>query len=157
MTKLIHSVLTAAFCTTSAGAFVTSAARRGPVPLASTATTSSVRQLSSVGTQLKMAESPADFVKAEVAKNNVVIFSKSYCPFCTATKGLFHDMGALDSATVFELDQISNGGEIQSALLDITGQRTVPNTFVGGKHLGGNDDAHAAFRSGKLEEMLNAN
>lgn len=49
---------------------------------------------------------------------------------------------------------MDNGAEIQSALLDISGQRTVPNVFIKGKHLGGNDDTQAAARSGKLEEML---
>lgn len=49
---------------------------------------------------------------------------------------------------------MENGAEIQSALLDISGQRTVPNVFIKGKHLGGNDDTQAAARSGKLEEML---
>jgi glutaredoxin 3 len=57
-------------------------------------------------------------------------------------------------AKVYELDNMDNGADIQSALLDISGQRTVPNVFVKGKHLGGNDDTQAAARSGKLEEML---
>lgn len=57
-------------------------------------------------------------------------------------------------AKVIELDQIDNGAEVQSALLDISGQRTVPNVFIKGQHLGGNDDTQAAARSGKLEEML---
>lgn len=57
-------------------------------------------------------------------------------------------------AKVYELDNMDNGTDIQSALLDISGQRTVPNVFVKGKHLGGNDDTQAAARSGKLEEML---
>ena len=57
-------------------------------------------------------------------------------------------------AKVYELDNMDNGADIQSALLDISGQRTVPNVFVKGKHLGGNDDTQAAARSGKLEEIL---
>ena len=57
-------------------------------------------------------------------------------------------------AKVYELDNMDNGADIQSALLDISGQRTVPNVFVKGKHWGGNDDTQAAARSGKLEEML---
>ena len=56
--------------------------------------------------------------------------------------------------TILYRDQMENGAEIQSALLDISGQRTVPNVFIKGKHLGGNDDTQAAARSGKLEEML---
>lgn len=32
-----------------------------------------------------------------------------------------------------------DGGEIQSALKEWTGQSTVPNVFIGGKHIGGSD------------------
>lgn len=32
-----------------------------------------------------------------------------------------------------------DGSEIQSALEQWTGQRTVPNVFIGGKHVGGCD------------------
>ena len=55
---------------------------------------------------------------------------------------------------VHELDTLPNGTAIQKELEILTHQRTVPNVFVGGKHLGGNDDTQAAFRSGKLQEML---
>ena len=77
-----------------------------------------------------------------------MVFSKAYCPFCTSTKQLLSSMDI--DAKVIELDEIENGAEIQAALLDISGQRTVPNVFVKGKHLGGNDDTQGAARSGKL-------
>jgi glutaredoxin 3 len=57
-------------------------------------------------------------------------------------------------AKIIELDTMDNGSEVQAALLEISGQRTVPNVFIKGKHLGGNDDSQAAARSGKLQEML---
>lgn len=36
--------------------------------------------------------------------------------------------------------QTDDGDAIQESLLDVTGQRTVPNIFVGGKHVGGCSD-----------------
>ena len=57
-------------------------------------------------------------------------------------------------AKIIELDEIDNGAEIQGALLDLSGQRTVPNVFIKGAHLGGNDDTQNAGSSGKLKEML---
>lgn len=33
----------------------------------------------------------------------------------------------------------ADGDAIQAALLEWTGQRTVPNVFIGGKHIGGCD------------------
>jgi glutaredoxin 3 len=95
---------------------------------------------------------PMEFAKAEIASNDVVVFSKAYCPFCTRTKQLLESMNI--EAKVIELDQRDDGNDIQAAVLDISGQRTVPNVFIKGKHLGGNDDTQAAARSGKLVEML---
>ena len=57
-------------------------------------------------------------------------------------------------AKVIELDVIDNGSQIQAALLDLSGQRTVPNVFIKGQHLGGNDATQAAARTGKLQELL---
>ena len=55
-----------------------------------------------------------------------------------------------------ELDKDEDGPAIQAALLEVTGQRTVPNIFVGGRHIGGNDDAQAKAASGELQTMLSA-
>lgn len=51
---------------------------------------------------------------------------------------------------------MQEGNDIQSALAEITGQRTVPNVWVKGQFIGGNDDTHSVFRSGKLKEMLSS-
>ena len=87
----------------------------------------------------------------------MVVFSATYCPHCIQTKQLFERMGI--TAKIIELDKISNGlgpakDSIALELLELTGQRTVPNVFVLGKHLGGNDEAHDAARSGALKQML---
>lgn len=55
------------------------------------------------------------------------------------TKQLFDSMNV--QYKLFELDEMADGAEIQAALTTMTGQRTVPNVFVNGKHLGGNDGA----------------
>ena len=82
----------------------------------------------------------------------MVVYSKSWCPFCQRTKGLFDSLGV--EYTAVELDQLDDGPAIQDALLGLTQQRTVPNVFVGGEPLGGNDDTMRAAASGKLQEML---
>ena len=38
---------------------------------------------------------------------------------------------------------IEDGAAIQDALADITNQRSVPNIFIGKKHIGGNSDLQA--------------
>ena len=99
-----------------------------------------------------MMATPAEFAKAVIASSDVVVFSKSFCPFGTRTKNLFDGMGV--NYKVLELNEIDNGADVQAALLEMTGQRTVPNVFIKGQHLGGNDDTQAAAKSGKLAELL---
>ena len=48
-----------------------------------------------------------------------------------------------------QLNEVDDGADIQATLLEITGQRTVPNVFIKGQHLGGNDDLQASIASGK--------
>lgn len=91
-------------------------------------------------------------IKVTIAATKVVVYSKSWCPFCQKTKALFDGLGV--PYTAVELDERDDGAEVQEALLGITGQRTVPNVFVGGKHLGGNDDTQRAAKSGALQDML---
>merc|ERR1712003_194832 len=93
------------------------------------------------------------FVNKEVAANDVVIFSKSYCPFCKKTKALFADELKID-ASVLELDTMDDGADIQAALLELTGQKTVPSVWIKGEHIGGSDDTAAANKDGKLKAML---
>lgn len=47
-----------------------------------------------------------------------------------------------------------DGQVIQLALYDKTGQRTVPNIFVQGNHIGGNSDLQSLHEQGKLRPML---
>ncbi|TYJ17151.1 hypothetical protein E1A91_A09G032100v1 [Gossypium mustelinum] len=63
-----------------------------------------------------------------ISTNTVVVFSKSYCPFCVDVKQLLQKLGA--SFKAIELDKESDGADIQAALAEWTGQRTVPNVFI---------------------------
>ena len=55
---------------------------------------------------------------------------------------------------VMELDQRSDGGEIQVQLHKITGARTVPRVFVNGSCIGGADDTKALHLKGKLMPLV---
>ncbi|KAH9648025.1 glutaredoxin-C1 [Citrus sinensis] len=73
--------------------------------------------------------------EAIVSSCPVVVFSKTYCGYCRRVKQLLTQLGA--SYKAIELGEEREGEEIQSALTAWTGQRTVPNVFIGGKHIGG--------------------
>ncbi|KAL2146633.1 hypothetical protein VTI28DRAFT_3132 [Corynascus sepedonium] len=88
--------------------------------------------------------------------NGVMVFSKSYCPYCNNTKRILDGLNAKYKA--IELNQEEDGDDIQNALLKLSGQRTVPNIFINRIHIGGNSDLEAVAKNGKdgksLEELL---
>jgi glutaredoxin 3 len=98
---------------------------------------------------------PAAFIETEITSHPVVVFSKSWCGYCSATKRLFAVHYAVTPVQVHELDSMGAAGEaIQQALLKKTGQRTVPSVFVAGQHIGGNDETTTAHKSGKLAQLM---
>ena len=87
-----------------------------------------------------------------------MVFAKSYCPFCKKTKGLLMQLEEYIEVGVefIDLDDLpgDDGPMIQQQLLEITGQRTVPNIFIGQQHVGGNSELQQLHALGKLEVML---
>ncbi|NP_001399069.1 Grx_C4 - glutaredoxin subgroup I isoform 2 [Zea mays] len=75
--------------------------------------------------------------------------------YCKRAKAVFKELELKKEPYVVELDQREDGSEIQDALLEIVGRRTVPQVFVHGKHLGGSDDTVDSYESGKLARLLN--
>mmetsp|Transcript_45614 Transcript_45614/g.89117 ORF Transcript_45614/g.89117 Transcript_45614/m.89117 type:complete len:417 (-) Transcript_45614:79-1329(-) len=90
-----------------------------------------------------------------VRANKVVIFSKTTCSHSTAAKTLLDATLPEDKkAKVVELDQIENGDLWQVALKILTGRPTVPNIFVDGNSVGGNDEIQAISKGGTLLTLL---
>ena len=83
-----------------------------------------------------------------------MMFSKDYCPFCKQAKAVLESKGV--QYHVVEMDKIPDGGAMHQALKAYSGQNTVPNTYIAGKHIGGCDDLKAAAANGKLKQALDA-
>ena len=102
---------------------------------------------------------PKKLVEDAISTNPVVIFSKTYCPYCVTAKRHIADsadrMESFDGAKIFELDTMGEEGwAIQGALEEMTGRRTVPNVFISGKSVGGGDDVAGIAASGNLDDMI---
>ncbi|CAM9416269.1 unnamed protein product [Laminaria digitata] len=130
----------------------------GTVAVGSMAGSALIRSASAVAPSQRQAKfsttsmNSVEFVEKEIEGNSIVIFSKSYCPFCARTKALFSSLDV--EHTVYELDEMNDGDSIQAILGAKTGQSTVPNVFVKGKHVGGNDAVQAAHKSGALKALM---
>uniref|UniRef100_A0A8C6JAA0 thioredoxin-disulfide reductase (NADPH) n=1 Tax=Melopsittacus undulatus TaxID=13146 RepID=A0A8C6JAA0_MELUD len=49
---------------------------------------------------------------------------------------------------------LADGPSIQQVLVELTNQRTVPNVFVNGTHIGGCDATYQAYHDGSLQKLL---
>ncbi|XP_064288800.1 thioredoxin reductase 3 [Passer domesticus] len=94
-------------------------------------------------------------VRTLIASHRVMIFSKSYCPYCNKVKELFRSLRVEYYA--LELDVTDDGASIQQVLAELTNQRTVPNVFVNGTHIGGCDATFQAYKDGSLQKLLGDN
>ncbi|XP_015512727.2 uncharacterized protein [Neodiprion pinetum] len=91
-------------------------------------------------------------VEKLIYNTQVIIFSKTYCPYCETAKNIFDDLD--QPYTVLELDKRADGEDIQEIMGTITGGTSVPRVFVNGVFIGGGDDVKRLYESGELEEML---
>jgi glutaredoxin 3 len=80
----------------------------------------------------------------------VEIYTKAFCPYCARAKRLLDDRGA--DYEEFEIS--SDSGKRSEMLARANGRITVPQIFIGGRHIGGSDDLQALDRDGRLEAML---
>ncbi|XP_065656968.1 thioredoxin reductase 1, cytoplasmic isoform X4 [Hydra vulgaris] len=92
-----------------------------------------------------------NFVESLIKDNKIMVFSKSYCPYCNKVKDLFSKLGYEYKA--YELDLEANGPEIEQILFQKTNQETVPNIFIREKHIGGCSDTEKAYQNGSLQKL----
>jgi cysteine synthase A len=110
-------------------------------------------------TPAKLDEEALAFVKKVTsdAAQPIVLFALEWCEFCWSVRKLFAKLDipyqALDLDSVKFQDN-DRGGNIRAVLLDQLGSPTIPQIFIGGKHIGGATDLFASYSRGELGEML---
>ena len=98
-----------------------------------------------------------DFVRETVSQEPVVMFALEWCEFCWSARKLFDRLG-IEYRSV-DLDSVEYqtgdfGGRIRAVLAAETGAPTIPQIYLGGKHIGGCTDLFDAHGSGDLGRML---
>jgi glutaredoxin 3 len=79
----------------------------------------------------------------------VTIYTTPWCPYCVRAKRLLQQ-----KSVPYEEVDVSEDDEARIQLSVRTGQRTVPQIFIGDHHVGGSDDLHALDEAGELDELL---
>lgn len=80
----------------------------------------------------------------------VIIYTTPFCGYCHAAKRLLAAKGvAFD-----EIDVLSDPARRAEMIDRARGRRTVPQIFVGARHVGGYDDMARLDREGRLDPLL---
>jgi glutaredoxin 3 len=82
----------------------------------------------------------------------VVMYSTGVCPFCLMAERLLQSKGVAE----IEKIRVDLQPERRDEMIERTGRRTVPQIYVGGRHVGGYDELAALDRAGGLDPLLSA-
>ncbi len=92
--------------------------------------------------------------------NAVVLFALEWCEFCWSVRKMFAyyeiPYRSIDLDSV-PFQHENRGGKIRAAIEEQTGQKTIPQIFIGGKHIGGATELFDSCRDGSMAELLREN
>jgi glutaredoxin 3 len=80
---------------------------------------------------------------------SVKVYTRRTCSYCVAAKQLLRSKGV-----EFEEIGLDNDPQLLQAVMEKAGQRTVPQIWIGSRHVGGFTDMLALDRAGELDPLL---
>jgi glutaredoxin 3 len=80
----------------------------------------------------------------------VLMYLTAACPYCQAAARLLAQKGITDVETVRVDLEPARRGEMQAR----AGSSTVPQIWIGARHVGGCDELYALERAGELDALL---
>jgi glutaredoxin 3 len=80
------------------------------------------------------------------------MYSTGFCGYCDRARALLQRKGV----TVTEIKVDEDASQREAMLKRSGGRRTVPQIFIGERHVGGFDELAALERAGELDKLLSA-
>ncbi|KAJ6319795.1 hypothetical protein OIU78_015246 [Salix suchowensis] len=93
-----------------------------------------------------------DVVNVMIEEKPVVIFSKSTCCMSHSIESLIRGFGA--NPTVYQLDQLPNGEQIERALVQLGFRQSLPAVFIGQQLVGNERQVMSLHVQNKLVPLL---
>jgi glutaredoxin 3 len=84
-----------------------------------------------------------------MSQPDVVLYLAGWCPYCQRARGLLTKKGIL-----FREIDVDDDPKLREEMKARSGRRTVPQIFIGEKHVGGCDDLFALDESGGLDRLI---
>lgn len=82
--------------------------------------------------------------------SKILMYSTAVCPYCVRAEQLLVRKGV----TNLEKIRVDSDPEQRQVMMERTGQRTVPQIFIGDHYVGGCDELYALDRAGGLDPLL---
>ena len=79
----------------------------------------------------------------------VTLYVSGWCPYCERAKGLL-----AQKHVVFSEINVEDDDKFREEMIARSNRRTVPQIFIGDKHVGGCDDLFELDRSGELDRLI---
>jgi glutaredoxin 3 len=79
----------------------------------------------------------------------VTLYVSDWCPYCQRAKGLL-----TQKQVAFSEINVEDDAKLREEMIARSSQRTVPQIFIGDKHVGGCDDLFELDRSGELDRLI---
>ena len=89
-------------------------------------------------------------MSSDAVHPDVTMYSTGWCPYCERARGLLERKGV----TYNEVKVDEDPAQRATMLKRSGGRRTVPQIFIGDRHVGGFDDLYALDRAGELDKLL---
>lgn len=80
---------------------------------------------------------------------DIIIYTTRYCPYCIRAKHLLGSKGL-----AFREIPVDGNEQLRREMQEKARQRTVPQIWINGQHVGGCTDLEALEHSGELDRML---
>ncbi len=80
----------------------------------------------------------------------IVMYTTAVCPYCMRAESLLRARGV----TEIEKIAVDVQPQMRLVMMEKTGRRTVPQIYIGERHVGGYDDLAALDKAGELTPLL---
>jgi glutaredoxin 3 len=84
-----------------------------------------------------------------MSQPRVTIYTTGWCPYCQRARGLMTNKGLR-----FEEINVDDDAKLREEMVARSGRRTVPQIFIGDRHVGGCDELLALEDSGELDRLI---
>lgn len=85
-----------------------------------------------------------------MSMTHIVMYTTASCPFCMNAERLLLNKGV----KLIDKIRVDLEPELRVEMMEKTGRRTVPQIYIGGRHIGGFEELRALDLAGNLDPLL---